>query len=484
VHPAKTQHEISLAEDGMQMDDVDEHAGLRAPAKTQKSSGNFQWLVHLEEPDSIWTDKPFNLRWKRSRKRLSRASDFEVEVQKPANLHHLKKFDHFMSREGSLLFTPKHLGRFVTPNRFMRSATWEAASDASGIPSPRLKQTIENLAKGGVGLIIPGAVYIAPKARNLPGQTGLFSADHARSWAPVIKSVHSLGSKLVFQAINGGADTRPELNDGKIPFVPTALAPDQREMTQADIDDIIGQFANSAKIAVDAGADGLQLHAAHGYLLSEFLSPAFNHRNDKWGGSIENRVRIVSEIIDTIRKVVPDGFSLSIKLNSTDYVPNGVTVDLASRYVNLLAPKLDFFEISGGTTPKHVVRSDINDEILTRGVKLADRPSLLKSVHALMDGLGFSQMYFREAARFIRKQNPGVALALVGGNREFDRMEEVVASGDADLISMSRPLLRDPYFVMRMRQRTLDKALCVNCGSCDLDTARGVFCHLGNVGDQ
>jgi 2,4-dienoyl-CoA reductase-like NADH-dependent reductase (Old Yellow Enzyme family) len=343
---------------------------------------------------------------------------------------------------------------------------------------------IETLAKGGVGLIIPGAVYVAPKAQNLPGQSGLFSPDHARSWAPVIKSVHALGSKLVFQAINGGADSKPELNGGHIPLVPTALNPNQREMTQADIEEVIDQFTNSAKIAVDSGADGIQLHGAHGYLLSEFLSPAFNQRNDRWGGSIENRLRIVNEIIDSIRKVVPDGFSLSIKLNSADYVPNGVTVELASRYVSLLASKLDFFEISGGTTPKHVIRSDVNDEILTRGVKLADRPNVLKSVHAMMDGLGFSQMYYRDATRFIREQNPGVALALVGGNREFDKMEEVIASGDADLISLSRPLLRDPYFVLRMRQRTLDKALCVNCGCCAIETSRGVFCHIGNAGGQ
>jgi 2,4-dienoyl-CoA reductase-like NADH-dependent reductase (Old Yellow Enzyme family) len=362
----------------------------------------------------------------------------------------------------------------------MRSATWEALSDDDGRPFPSLLDHILSLSQGSVGLIVPGAVFCSKTNKHLFGQTGLSNHDHATLWRPTITKVHSHGSKLIFQLIHGGAESNPDWNGGFPPMVPTALRSGQHELTNSEIGDVIQQFVNSALLAQETSADGIQIHAAHGYLLSHFLSPAFNQRTDKWGGSPENRLRIIQEIITETRKVVSEQFSLSIKLNSCDFVPGGVTPDLAASYVKMLEGKLDFFEISGGLEAKYVIRSKVIDKVLCLGIPKEKQAQLIREAHQRVDGLTFSEAYFRPELKIIRKVNPKANLALVGGNRTFAVMEEIVKSGDADLISMSRPFLNDQYLVERFRMNTLDKVNCINCGSCVLHFVGedGNMCHL------
>jgi 2,4-dienoyl-CoA reductase-like NADH-dependent reductase (Old Yellow Enzyme family) len=345
----------------------------------------------------------------------------------------------------------------------MRSPTWEAAADKDGVPTPALTKMMHQLALGGVGLIFPGAMYCGDSGNTLPGQSGLRTNAQMRVWRrDVIPTVHERGSKLMFQLAHGGISGKASIND----------------LTTAEIERIVQDFAGSTKLAVEAGADGVQLHCAHGFFLSAFMSPCKNTRSDEYGGSDAGRLRIVNEILDAIKGVIPKGFALSIKMNGEDYIPNGVTADIAARYVSLLKKKVDFFEISCGVSTKYAIRSDINDLNLTRGITGKEKADLLKSVHEMMDGLGFSRMYNRDICKVIKRVNPDATLAMVGGNRVFREMEEVVQSGDADLISLSRPLLNDAYLVKRFEAGTMDHSLCSNCGSCVLSTGKGIYCHM------
>jgi 2,4-dienoyl-CoA reductase-like NADH-dependent reductase (Old Yellow Enzyme family) len=376
----------------------------------------------------------------------------------------------------SVLFTPVQLGRLLIPNRFMRSATWEGLADDEGRPPPKLLDQIETLARGGVGLIVPGAVYISKQGSNIPGFSGLSVPQHARLWRPTVDRVHSFGSRLLFQLAHGGSAVRAEFSGGFPPVAPTALTPGTVELTNAAIEELIQQYLNSANLARQANADGVQLHGAHGYLLSAFLSPALNRRTDKWGGTPENHVRIVAEIAREIRRTAPPPFAVGIKMNCEDFVSGGITPATAATYVRLLAPDLDFFELSGGAGGGHAIRSNIREEILCRGLSPEEREALLRVARAQAAAGEFVEAFFRPAARIIAAANPQAKIALVGGNRTFSVMEDIVKSGDAHVISMSRPFLRDPYVVERFRNGTQAKALCINCGSC-------VLRHLGSEGN-
>lgn len=378
---------------------------------------------------------------------------------------------------GSILFSQAKLGRLTVPNRFMRSATWEALADNDGRATNDLINMIEELAIGNVGLIVPGAVYVTRRGQGMPGQSGMSTIEHARIWHRGVANVHKRGSKLIFQLIHNGLYADPKLNGGFPPCGPSALNLNQHELTNTEIEDIIQDFADSAELSYHASADGVQLHGAHGYLLSEFLSPAFNKRTDKWGGDDEKRLRIIKEIISEIRKRVPEEFSISIKLNGDDYVDNGINPELCAKYIDSLKKDLDFFEISAGSN--HSILSTINENVLTKGIKDPQKKkTIIENARKALGPYKFKEMYNLDALKVIRKSVPDAKLALVGGNRTFINMEKVVKEGYADLISMSRPFLNDPYLVHRFKVKTLDRSLCINCSACLLNTENGVYCHL------
>ena len=385
------------------------------------------------------------------------------------------QFTLYMSQ--SILFTPKKLGKLTVPNRFMRSATWEALSDRDGRPPKELLQMIEDLASNNVGLIIPGAVYVTRRGQGMVGESGMTTLEHARKWKPCIEKVHQHGSKLIFQLIHNGLDANPDLNGGYPASGPTSFNKNQHELTNTEIEDLIQNFADSAELAYRASADGAQIHGAHLYLLSSFLSPGLNHRTDKWGGSDENRLRIVKEIISAIRQRVPEDFSLSIKLNGDDYIEGGIKPELCAKYVDMLKDDLDFFEISAGS--HHTILSTWNKNILTRGIKDAKRKEdLIQFAKNFTQGQKFHENYNLEALRVIRRKVPSANLALVGGMRKLSTMEKIVNDGDADMISMSRPFLYEPDLVTKFKEGKSDHALCISCGSCILDTSKGVYCHI------
>ena len=210
----------------------------------------------------------------------------------------------------SMLFTPKKIGQIELANRFVQSATYEGMSKESGEVTDELIKRYERLARGGVGLIIPGYMCIHPTGSAYPNQIGIHSDDMIPGLKKLTETVHREGCRIAFQLAHAGRQTTRSLI-GQTPWGPSSRGRDPinfvkpREMTEDEIIEVVKAFGAAAKRAVAAGADGIQIHGAHGYLINEFLSPFFNSRIDSWGGSEENRFRFLKEIVLKIQKTVP-----------------------------------------------------------------------------------------------------------------------------------------------------------------------------------
>lgn len=202
----------------------------------------------------------------------------------------------------SLLFTPKKIGNVELPNRFVHSATYEGMAKDTGEASDELVKRYEKLAKGGAGLIITGYMYVHATGRAYPHQTGIHSDDMMPGLKQLTDRVLQEGGKIFFQVAHAGRQTTKNLI-GQTPLGPSSKRRDPiyfvkpKEMSEDEITDMVKAFGAAAKRAIEAGADGIQLHSAHGYLINEFLSPFFNIRKDSWGGSDENRFRFLKEAL-------------------------------------------------------------------------------------------------------------------------------------------------------------------------------------------
>ncbi|NIM14615.1 MAG: NADH:flavin oxidoreductase [Candidatus Aminicenantes bacterium] len=354
-------------------------------------------------------------------------------------------------------FKPLSVKKFQAMNRFVRSATCEYLADNDGRPGKRFLELYKELSRGNIGIVITGFAYVMPNGKSAPGQTGIYSDDLIPSWKEVTKLFRDSNSIFIMQIVHGGRQVRPKGNPGPI-WAPSAV-PDSKyktqplEMTETQIKEVIDAFIKAAGRTEEAGFNGIQLHVAHGYLLSQFLSPYTNRRTDDYGGDQEKRTRIVVEIIKGIKQTVNEKFIISAKLNGEDFIEGGLTLNQAIESAKLLKDAgLDLIEISGGMAESKLgsVRKDI----------------------ANIDQEG----YFRDHAREIRKE-VGIPTASVGGYRTLEFIEQTLRSGDADLISLCRPFIREPDLLLKFKENEIDKASCISCNKCF--NLRGVSCwHL------
>jgi 2,4-dienoyl-CoA reductase-like NADH-dependent reductase (Old Yellow Enzyme family) len=201
----------------------------------------------------------------------------------------------------SILFEPLNLGNVQIKNRFVHSATYEAMALETGEVSDQLIKKYQILAKGEVGLIIPGFMYVHPLGRSYTYQTGIHNDRMIPGLRKLVEAVHREGGKIAFQLVHAGRQTTKAII-GQTPIAPSSKGRDPinfvkpKEMNPNQIREVIQAFCMAAHRAVESGADGIQLHAAHGYLINQFLSPFFNHRGDEWGGSDANRFRFLKEL--------------------------------------------------------------------------------------------------------------------------------------------------------------------------------------------
>jgi 2,4-dienoyl-CoA reductase-like NADH-dependent reductase (Old Yellow Enzyme family) len=348
-------------------------------------------------------------------------------------------------------------------NRYVYSATWDGCADDNGFCTQRnIDMSVERV-RGGVGLVITGMAYVKPEGKAAPWQLAVCADEFIEGLEKMAAAIHEAGGKVVLQLAHGGCYA-PSALTGHSALGPSANDTDRfpqcREMTVQDIDHVVEAFGKAAGRAKKAGFDGVQLHAAHGYLLSEFLSPFFNKRTDEYGGGIENRARILVEAVRAVRNEVGEEYPLLVKINSEDFVEGGLTVDEMLRVCAMLEKAgVDAIEMSGGT-------------LYASGAYSCCRVGALDSPE--------KEVYYRDTAAHY-KEKISVPLMLVGGIRSPDVGAALVNDGLADYVSLCRPLIREPNLIKRWKDGNTAPATCIYCNGCFGPglKGKGVQCIVG-----
>jgi 2,4-dienoyl-CoA reductase-like NADH-dependent reductase (Old Yellow Enzyme family) len=358
----------------------------------------------------------------------------------------------------SPLFESGNINALTLKNRFVRSATWEGMASVDGRATAKLIDTMVALARGGVGLIVTGHAYVLPNGQASPWQLGIYDDSLIDGLKSMTDAVHAAGGKIVAQLAHAG-NFALEAAIGTPPVVVSnfdGLAKTPRaELSQSDILALKAAYLQAAQRARSAGFDGIQLHSAHGYLFSQFLSPWFNRRTDEYGGSIGNRVRIHVETIRAIRRAMGKDYPLLVKINCQDFSDGGLSVaesiQAAGQMVNA---GMDAIELSGG--------------LLTGGKLSPSRPNINSAE---------KEAYFKDAAQAFKKELD-VPLILVGGIRSLDVAEELLDAKAADYCSLCRPLIREPDLIKRWQSGDRTRARCLSDNLCFQPgmTGNGIYC--------
>jgi 2,4-dienoyl-CoA reductase-like NADH-dependent reductase (Old Yellow Enzyme family) len=364
-----------------------------------------------------------------------------------------------MSRHEYKIFSEAQVGSLRLRNRLVRSGTWDVSVVTSGKVSNQVLDLYRELALGGVGVIITGDFAVMPPGLYDGEQLGTraFSYDEIRIQGidRLPKMVHDTAPdcKIIAQLSRGHPGPGP--SDVPSPFHRQRTRP----LTVEEIHTIVESFAAAVGRMRDEGFDGVQLHAAHGSLLSRFLSPHTNHRDDAYGGSVQRRVRILREIVSTAREKAQD-LPIWIKMNCTDYIQGGTDIDTFPQLARQVEDAgVDAIEISGGMWDC-LVRSE--EQLGFRPVPAPESHTRIRAPQR--------QSYFLEYAERLDVQLPVI---LVGGNRDVERLEEIIHHGKVDLISLCRPLISEPHLPRRWLEGTgKSTADCISCNSCLYDMYR------------
>ena len=358
----------------------------------------------------------------------------------------------------SKLFEVTEINGMRLPNRFVRSATWEGMAQDDGSVTPALVDCMSQLAEGQVGLIISSHAYVRPEGQAGPKQIGVYKDALINGLRQITQAVQGQGGKIVLQISHSGCLADPKLT-GQMPLAPSSVEGISKspckEMTVGDIQELIEAFGLAAQRAEKAGFDGVQIHAAHGYLMNQFLSPLFNKRTDAYGGSVENRYQILREVLKKVRTTVGDAFPILIKLNSQDFMEGGLTLEDSLKIGRLLQEDgIDAIELSGGT--------------LRSGQLTPFRKGITNEE---------KEAYFLEAAK-VFKETIKVPLILVGGIRSLPVADRIIEQRWADYISMSRPFIRESGLIKRWKSGDLRKASCLSDNQClgPAMAGEGIYC--------
>ncbi|MFX1346074.1 MAG: NADH:flavin oxidoreductase [Promethearchaeota archaeon] len=348
------------------------------------------------------------------------------------------------------LFSPQKIGNVEIKNRIVRSATFEHRAEKYGYVGQKILDMYDELARGGTGLIITGFTGIDPSATGSPYQLRLDNDSYSPGQKKLVKIVHDQqDTKLAIQIVHLGRQCEhpkfTPIAPSPIPEKTTGLTP--RELTTEEIYDLIKKFKETAIRSYECGYDMLQLHASHGYLLSNFVSPYTNRREDEFGGSVENMARILVEIFNQIRDELGKEFPITIKLQTDDLVPGGLTLDTSSKIAQILADiGYDAIEPSGGIYESQLTHRN---------------PYPCKVIKSPED-----ENYFLLTAKTLKPLIKKSKLILVGGIKNPLSAEKILRDGQADFISMCRPLIYEPDLPNRWKSGDISSAKCISCNSC------------------
>ena len=314
------------------------------------------------------------------------------------------------------LFDETKFGGVTLRNRAWRSATWLGLAGPRGEITEAIVRTYTELAKGGAAMLVTGLTSIAEDDAAIGGEAkfydDLFIAGHRR----LTDAVHAEGAKIIMQTamVDGFVD----------------------ELTTGKVEGVVRQFGEAAARAERAGYDGVQIHAAHFFYLSKFISPLFNHRTDRFGGSPENRARILVEVFAATRERTSPGFVVAVKLNSDDCQPGGLSqTDFLVAGKMLSDAGIDAIEVSANYTSRPNIRPGVNE-----GPFLPAATALAASVKT--------------------------PVILVGGLRSIETVNHIFTQTRIEYIALSRPLIREPNLINRWRSGDVLPSACVSCNAC------------------
>ncbi|MCC6921303.1 MAG: NADH:flavin oxidoreductase/NADH oxidase family protein [Alphaproteobacteria bacterium] len=340
----------------------------------------------------------------------------------------------------------------VLANRIAKAAMSEGMADAANHATPRLTELYRRWAGSGAGLLLSGNIQVDPWHLERPGNVVLEDESGLAALETLTAAARSGGAEIWAQLGHTGRQVSAAIN-------PEPLSPSDvqlevlrgaglsfarpRAMTEAEIEDAVNRFAVSARLAIKAGFTGIALHGAHGYLISQFLSPLTNRRSDRWGGTLEKRARFPLAAIAAVRAVVGPAVPIGLKLNASDFLRGGFTHAECLRVVGWLNDStLDLLELSGGSMeqPKVV------------GVAVKDQ-----GVDGARESTAKREAYFIAFAGDVRRV-ARMPVMVTGGFRTRATMEAALAAGELDVVGLGRPLIADPLTPAKLLAGTIDRA--------------------------
>ena len=368
------------------------------------------------------------------------------------------------ARTSGSAFAPAHLGPVAVRNRLIRAGTGESMADAAGRIGDDYVALHAALAAGGVGLSFTGHMFVHPRGRYGELQAGIDSDDAIAGLRRVTDAVHHRGGRIFAQIAHAGSQS--------MMFASEALAPSQvdnvmtgrhvRAAHDDEIQEVITAFGQAARRAMEAGFDGVHLHGANGYLISQFRSPLTNRRQDGWGGDQQRRDRFPLEVIRAVREQIPADKGLTMKVGLADLVDQdgGLAVgDSVLGVARFVAAGLDGVEVSSNLMSDYVSASIREYIAVTRKRALEDL--LLHRLHKSPEPEGYF-LPFADAVGGAVDTN----VIVVGGLRTAETIDAVISSRRADFVSMARPFIREPDLALRLADGGQVGAACVSCNIC------------------
>ncbi|MGP8188417.1 MAG: NADH:flavin oxidoreductase [Methanobacterium sp.] len=336
------------------------------------------------------------------------------------------------------LFDETKISKMNLKNRFICSAIYEGWAVEKGHVTDELINHYENLAKGGVSTIITGFAKIMKFDQPAPNMNVIYDDIFIDEYQELTNKIHEHDTNIIMQIVHGG----PKWGPSAVEHLVTKTIP--KEMNKEDIKEVIQAFADAALRVKKAGFDGVQIHAAHGFLLSMFLNPYYNKRTDEYGGSIENRGRIIFESYEAIREIVGDDFPVLVKVNCEDFMDEGLNFSDSLIVCDKLSKMgIDAIEVSGGSYSSKEGEGPIRGNVEVKE----------------------NESYFKEYAAKIAEMVQ-VPVILVGGNRSFNIMTEILNNTNIEYFSLARPFICEPDLIDRWLSGDKDPAQCKSCDPC------------------
>lgn len=386
-----------------------------------------------------------------------------------------------MSRETIDPFAPAQLGPITVPNRFVKAATFEGMAVKNKM-SDALLAFHQPFVRGGLGMTTLAYCAISRDGRGAPNEI-VVDDDAVAGLRRFTDSVHEHGVKASMQLGHAGPVGAgvggPGLSASKV------LAKQRMKYTQpatdGDLETVMANFEAAARRAIEAGFDCIELHFGHGYLISNFMSPKLNQRDDRWGGSVENRARLAREVAKRVRDGVGDRLAVTAKMNMADGVAGGLWLDDSLQIAKLLETDgaLDALELSGGSSfenPMYLFRGDVPvhemAQIFPKPLRLGFKLTASKT----MPYYPFEEAFFLPYARQFREAL-AMPLILVGGVNRLDTVKRALDEG-FDFVAMGRALLREPDLINRWKSGDEHESLCIHCNKCMPSIYQGTHCVL------